>query len=171
MNVADDSEAFLAIKEGGANPEYVDFDGEGRFEINIDENTDATGAGVNPDSYTIIRDAFEIHNQGTQEVQVWMESVPEDTVALGFDSTYYDGDGNTRDEEDYGDASTDINVGSESLNDQGPDPAENWEVDHRILVPEGEALLEGYILVRGDVTDIDEDVTVVAKTENEIENY
>lgn len=69
VTVEEDSNAFLML-----NPmsEYATIQGNGTFTLDLssDNPTEAGGKGVNANAETIIREAFEIKNQGTQKVNV-----------------------------------------------------------------------------------------------------
>ena len=81
VDVADDADAFLAL-EGKDTPngnEYVEDDGtDGTLSLDFSE-TEESGAdgGLNQNADTIIRDLFEIQNQGTQEVVVGVTDLPD----------------------------------------------------------------------------------------------
>ena len=79
VDVADDADAFLAL-EGKDTPngnEYVEDDGtDGTLSLDFSE-TEIGGEGLNQDADTIIRDLFEIKNQGTQDVYVGITDIPE----------------------------------------------------------------------------------------------
>jgi len=69
VEVADDTEAFLSLVP---TTEYATLQDNGTFTLDLSSSnpTEAGGIGVNANANTIIRDAFEIENQGTQPIQV-----------------------------------------------------------------------------------------------------
>ncbi|UWG50670.1 DUF1102 family protein [Halalkaliarchaeum sp. AArc-CO] len=79
VDVANDANAFLAL-EGKDTPngnEYVANDGtSGTLTLDF-SSTSEGGNGLNQNGETIIRDLFEIHNQGTQEVVVGVTDLPD----------------------------------------------------------------------------------------------
>jgi len=78
IDVADDADSFLAL-EGKDTPngnEYVEDDGtDGTLALDFSETE--LGDGLNQDAETIIRDVFEIANQGTQEVVIGVTDLPD----------------------------------------------------------------------------------------------
>lgn len=95
--VVGDSSALLRLGpcSGSSNGGYVTDVDDGTLELALSssEPTDAGGEGVNSDATTVIDDVFEICNQGTQPVGVWLDIDPienangEDAISL-----YQDGD-------------------------------------------------------------------------------
>jgi hypothetical protein len=89
VNTANDNDAFLQLTPSdGENGAYAEQDG-GTLEIAFDgSNTDSgepTGNGINDNAKTIIRDVFDITNQGTQAVFVWIEGLGDDPVGVFSD--------------------------------------------------------------------------------------
>ncbi|MCU4719003.1 hypothetical protein [Halapricum hydrolyticum] len=87
VSTATDADAMLAFDTADAeNADYVQID-DGVVNIALTDSNgyeeDATG--VNPDAITRIFDLFEIRNQGTQAVKVYVEpsSVPEEYQTFG----------------------------------------------------------------------------------------
>jgi hypothetical protein len=81
VSVADDSDALLSFETGnsGANSQYVETDG-GTLSIDIsdsNDNIEGGGEGINQNATTIIRDMFDIRNQGTQPVFAYVEESPD----------------------------------------------------------------------------------------------
>jgi hypothetical protein len=78
--VADDSDALLRMApcSGSPNSGYATETSDGLLALNLssDSQTANGGQGVNPEATTVIRDVFEICNQGTQTVGVWLEIDP-----------------------------------------------------------------------------------------------
>jgi hypothetical protein len=70
VNVADDAEAFLAIRADDTpnGNEYVNTDG-GTVSLDF-TNTDSGGSGINADGTTVFDDLLNVRNQGTQTVIV-----------------------------------------------------------------------------------------------------
>jgi hypothetical protein len=78
VEVADDTDALLSFTtaDAGPNSQYVKTDG-GTLSIDISGSNDdiaGGGEGINQNATTIIRDMFDIRNQGTQAVFVWQET-------------------------------------------------------------------------------------------------
>jgi hypothetical protein len=81
VNVASDSNALLGFKtdQSGPNSDYVLGNNSGTLSIDISGNNgNFAGSGINDDATTIIRDMFDIVNQGTQPVFVWQETNDDD---------------------------------------------------------------------------------------------
>lgn len=79
ISMANDANAFLKL-EGKDTPngnEYVSNDGTNGT-LSLDFSSTEEGAnGLNQNADTIIRDLFEIHNQGTQEVVIGVTNLPD----------------------------------------------------------------------------------------------
>ncbi|MFC6753374.1 hypothetical protein [Halorubrum tibetense] len=140
VEVADDSDAFLAL-----NPttEYARIRDDGTFTLDLTPSnpTEAGGTGVNANADTIIRDAFEIKNQGTQSIQVLFNGGtnggPKARIRLA----------------DVGDDLT-VNISpSVETTDQTPSPGEAIPYDVEVFAGEGAT----------PNSEIDETVTVVAE--------
>ena len=78
--VAGDDSALLAIDGcDGPNGKYVTGAGSGTATLNIsDTNGNIDGSGVNPDAVSVIHNALQLTNQGTQPVSVWLNVEPID---------------------------------------------------------------------------------------------
>jgi hypothetical protein len=87
VNVANDSEAFLALTPSdGSNAAYAD-ENNGTLQINInDAASGVNGTGLNDNALTIIRDIFQIENQGTQDVFVWIEGFDNEPIGVFSDA-------------------------------------------------------------------------------------
>ena len=97
ISVVGDAEAYLQLKPSDSDhgDNYVHYDEEDGtlyFEV-TDSGAEEGGEGLNRNANTIMRDVFEICNQGKQEVLVWIENVP-DGMGIGTDSNP-DGDDTT----------------------------------------------------------------------------
>jgi hypothetical protein len=106
VDVADDSDAFLAI-EPQATPngnEYASVNADGTVELDFSE-TETGGGGLNRNAETIIRDILQVRNQGTQDVIVGVTGLPD------FMSIYTD------------DGGVAANGNSTSLNQDSYDPS------------------------------------------------
>jgi len=81
VTVADDTEALLGLVP---TTEYATLEEAGTFTLDLspDNPTDAGGTGVNANAETIIKDAFEIENRGTQEVQPTFEGGDSDGIEI-----------------------------------------------------------------------------------------
>jgi hypothetical protein len=92
VSLAGDGNALLALKSSSSrnrNDEYVVYEGDGTLSIDISSsNPNLSAAGINDDAVTIIRDMFDIVNQGPNPVFVWHE-----TNANDGDSDANDGNG------------------------------------------------------------------------------
>jgi hypothetical protein len=92
VNLAGDAAALLALKSSSGrnrNDEYVVYEGDGTLSIDISSsNPNISGNGINDDAVTIIRDMFDIVNQGPNPVFVWHETNDNDG-----DSDANDGNG------------------------------------------------------------------------------
>jgi hypothetical protein len=75
--VANDPDAFLSLGPcDGPNGDYVTVEG-GVASIDLSpSNTQVSGNGVNNDAVSVFDDVFEIANQGTQPVGVWIDAEP-----------------------------------------------------------------------------------------------
>lgn len=74
VTVANDAAAYMGLSavDGSPNAQYVSGDGSnGELAIEV-ADTDAGGSGVNVNSHTRIDDLFEVTNQGTQPVYVFL---------------------------------------------------------------------------------------------------
>lgn len=74
--VANDADAFLQLApcEGSTNGDYVTGADTGIMTLDLSgSNGNVAGDGLNSESETIIHDVFQIANQGTQTVGVWLD--------------------------------------------------------------------------------------------------
>lgn len=145
VNVADDANAYLALRPSSSgNGEYATEEG-GMLQITL--GSADSGAGVNKNATTIIRNIFEIHNQGAQSVYVWVEGLPPGLTMF------------TDDRGDSGDVSLDAN--DADVPDNTLDELE---------VPSGSSMAEIGISVHPefDPAAYDGDITIVAKTQSEL---
>ena len=110
VDVADDSDAFLAL-EGKDTPngnEYVDDDGtDGTLSLDFSETTEG-GDGLNQNADTIIRDLFEIQNQGTQEVVVGVTDLPDGMSIYADEDDVVPPEGITLNQDAQGEGSDDL---------------------------------------------------------------
>jgi hypothetical protein len=78
VNLAGDGNALLALRSNSnlnRNDEYVVYESDNTLSIDISpSNPNIAGAGINDDAVTIIRDMFDIVNQGPNSVFVWHET-------------------------------------------------------------------------------------------------
>lgn len=81
VEVADDTEAFLGLIP---TTEYATLQDKGIFTLDLSPSnpTDAGGTGVNANAETIIKDAFEIENRGTQTVEPTFEGGTSDGIEI-----------------------------------------------------------------------------------------
>jgi len=154
VSVADDSDALLALKKTeSANSDYVTKEGN-VIGIDVSGSNDNLGqdpAGVNDDATTIFRRLFDITNQGTQGVLVWIEDQPDD---WGFFADNY---GNDRPD-------TGLGVGSQSGN-----PPLGGPRDDLLYLKPGESLTDvGFYGGGEDLSDVDGSLTIQAATPKEV---
>jgi hypothetical protein len=79
VEVADDSNAFLALEAEDNSPNADDYVDDSGATISLDfSSTDSpgNGGGLNQDATTTIRDLIEVTNQGTQAVVVGVTNLP-----------------------------------------------------------------------------------------------
>jgi hypothetical protein len=79
ISVAADADAFLRLApcKGSENGDYVTDTSAGTMSLDLSpSNPNLLGDGVNVDATTTFDDVFEICNQGTQPVGVWIEVDP-----------------------------------------------------------------------------------------------
>lgn len=109
VEVSDDASALLSIDDidGSENSEYVDASGD---TVSINISSDEGGEGLNADATTKILDLLEIANQGTEDVYVWFEGVPD-----GVKFSVQNGDSTFKNNEAPADGA-DKNVGALSQN-------------------------------------------------------
>ena len=72
VQVANDSNAFLALNAIGPNAPYMSTS-NGQLGINLTGSNNSGisgGQGVNTNAVTVFEDMFEVRNQGTQDVEV-----------------------------------------------------------------------------------------------------
>jgi len=81
VEVADDTEAFLALVP---TTEYGTLQDNGTFTLDLSPSnpTEAGGLGVNANAETIVKDAFEIENRGTQTVEPTFEGGTSDGIEI-----------------------------------------------------------------------------------------
>ncbi len=158
IDVAEDAEAFLAITEGnGADSEYFGTQEDGQFYLDF-TSTEKGGNGLNKNAQTIMRDVFNIDNQGTQKVYVWFEDLP-DGMSIGTDNNPNGDD-------------TNLTVG-----DQEKDGLPDHPEPEKIALEAGESHEEGWVLFGRDFDysefagEENEPVTLTlnAKTASEVE--
>jgi hypothetical protein len=69
VDVAGDANGYLGLEATGPHAEMTS---DGRLELNFDGSSSATGTGVNGNAYQFFRNVFEITNQGTNPVAVFL---------------------------------------------------------------------------------------------------
>ncbi len=166
IETADDADALLAL-EAEATPngnEYVDENGGA---ISIDIST-ADGDGVNDDARTIVRNLFQATNNGTQNVYVWAEGLPEGV------SMFHDDDSG----ENYKKTGAGNNQGAFSdtsnLNPDDPadanDPQNPGGYEAAPLLAPGDTLdnIGLSIDTTGGEVDFDADISIKAVAESEV---
>jgi sugar lactone lactonase YvrE len=117
VSVADDTNAFLQLRPcpNSPNGEYAQ-SSNGMLEIDLTgDNQQVPGTGVNADATSRFDDVFQIRNQGTQPVAVWLElpeakETPNGEPRIEFYRS--------------GDPSTDIAADDSSLNAKCLNPGE-----------------------------------------------
>ena len=76
VQVAGDADAYLGLEPAPDSPNssYASIDDDGHLQIKMSEgNDDTIGDGVNPNAITNFESVFQITNQGTQRINVWIE--------------------------------------------------------------------------------------------------
>ena len=148
VTVADDSGAFLALSESdGPNAAYAEVNG-GELSVSLD--------AVNDNAETIVRDVFDITNNGTKDVYVWAEEPSSGELTEGSLSIFADATPNG-DQDDW-------SLNAPAGNVDTSDPSDNLK-----LGP-GDTMAEVGFIVRDDFdpSNYDGTITLVAKTEDEL---
>ncbi|QZA88497.1 hypothetical protein K0C01_12060 [Salinarchaeum sp. IM2453] len=153
VDVADDSDALLAFSETDDSPnaDYVTVEDD-VVGIDVSDNNgnlDQDPSGVNEDATTIIRSLFNITNQGTQAVLVWIEDQPDDWGFFADNSETYRPD-------------TGLGVG-----DQSGNPPLGGPRDDLLYLKPGEKLTDVGFFGDGE-SDVDESITIQAATPDEV---
>ena len=82
VSLAGDANALLGLRSDSSknrNAEYVEYESDDTLSINISgTNSNLAAEGINDDAVTIIRDMFDIVNQGPNPVFVWQETNGDD---------------------------------------------------------------------------------------------
>ncbi|WP_137284857.1 hypothetical protein [Halorussus salinisoli] len=167
VETADDADALLAMEaEDTKNgDEYVDETGNA---ISIDISTD-NGDGVNDDATTYVNDLLKITNQGTQNVYVWAQGLP-DGVRMYHDSTsgYQNhGTGAGNNQGAFSDTSN-LNVPDDPAD--ANDPANPGGYEAAPLLAPGDEVSEIGLVVdttNGEVN-FDDDIVIKAVAESEV---
>jgi hypothetical protein len=132
VSVSDDADSLLGIiKEDSDNAdEYVDDSGN-TLSIDIstlvDEPESGGSNGVNDNAYTVIRSLFEVKNQGSQEVYVWAEGLPEEVRLFSDDTDYQNrGTGSGNNQGAFSDTSN-LNVPADPADENDPQNSGGYE--------------------------------------------
>lgn len=91
--VAEDSNAYLAFQ----NPDqpYASYNSHNIIEFDFASDNGNGGMGLNEEASTRFNDLFDIKNQGTNEVYLWLaQDAPESGAAQSFECLVEDADGN-----------------------------------------------------------------------------
>lgn len=119
VEVANDEDAYLGLSEGSSpnGDNYVEEDEHGHIEVDIADQPDAGGEGVNSNSLTFFDNLVEVCNQGKEDADVWLQEDPftdDSGAAAGFYSGTAQGDGDI-DETDLihgSDSAIEVEVGT-----------------------------------------------------------
>ncbi|WP_423995676.1 hypothetical protein [Halorubrum trapanicum] len=166
VSVADDNDAFLSLSPSdGPNSAYAqETDGmlEIAFDGSISDQSGPNGTGINDQATTIIRDVFDIQNQGTQDVYIWVNGLKEPSDSTGIDM-YTDGPAN-------GSASD----GTLNGNDPDIDNGNAAPLANYLKLEPGDTMEEvGFAFYNFDgssfdFSDFDDEITIVAKADSEL---
>ena len=154
VNVAGDAGAFLQLEpSGGPNGAYAEQD-DNTLVVNFDDDaTTEGGSGLNEDASFIIRDVFDITNQGTEDVFVWIEGLQDEPIGVFSDDTAGQEVGDT--------GMSPANPGAE------PElPPVNIPADHRVDVGNTQGAI-GFSVDTSEALDSTYEMTVVAKAVSE----
>jgi len=155
VDVADDSNAFLALAPSDdPNGQYVD-DSEDTVTIDFTQNDEVDNSGINDRAYTIFESVLEVTNQGTQSVKVGVNNIEAKEAKFQVFQS--------RKNLNYGN-------GSPSEGEQGLrlDGSAN-EADLPVISP-GEGITIGFAFnleKNEDFSDIDDTMTIVAGTQDD----
>lgn len=74
VDVANDTDALLELSPNANsdNGDYVSFDGNGALQVDLTDSNLDNASGVNPNATTQFDSVFNITNQGTQDVAVYI---------------------------------------------------------------------------------------------------
>jgi hypothetical protein len=179
VNVADDSDALLAFTTAGAGPnsQYAETDGK-TLSIDITgENDDIAGggSGINQNATTIIRDIFDIRNQGTQAVFVWQETnESEDGIPFGLfaDNPAHAEPGTNPPQSGPTEPTTGLGEGETGQDALSSDEGNNFGASKpaRLYLEPGEALQEvGTFFFGSDLSSYSGEITLVAQAVSSFE--
>ncbi|WP_123619495.1 hypothetical protein [Halorubrum sp. CSM-61] len=176
VEVAGDSAALLSLEPTDSpNADYVNRDGDAlslQFDgSHAEQSADVYSGdvnGLNADSFTTINNLFDITNRGTQDIFVYMLQDPDGdgTNELGTDTglSFAAGSANDYYQEEVGGTGL-LNTQTKSGLPDHPIPAA-IRVDVGNTMPGVGAIFGGYL---GDITELDQDITIVAEAVSEYE--
>jgi hypothetical protein len=171
VNVADDSDALLALttEDAGSNSAYAETDGQ-TLGIDITGDNGAIGGdGINQNATTIIRDIFDIRNQGTQAVFVWQETNEfDDGIPFGLfaDFPAHAEPGTEAPQSGTAGPTTGIGEGETGQDALSSDEGNNFgaSIPSRLYLEPGESLQElGTLFSGSDLESFDGEIRLVAQ--------
>lgn len=154
VSLADDDTSAALTLEPTPNSDnaekFVEVDDDGTIGIDVSSDTlNGDADGLNPDATTIVRSLFDITNNGSQPVLVWVEDQPD---GIGFFADNFDSER----------PDTGIGIGSQSSNAPLGGPR-----DGLLYLKQGESLTDVGFFGEPDGVE-DDDITIQAATPDEI---
>jgi hypothetical protein len=173
VSVADDSDALLAFEtaNSGPNSQYTVTDGN-TLSIDIsgsNNNMAGGGEGINQNATTIIRDMFDIRNQGTQAVFVWQETNEfDDGIPFGLFSDFpaHAEPGTNPPQSGTAGPTTGFGEGESGQDALSSDEGNNFgaSIPARLYLEPGEALRElGTFFFGSDLSSFSGEIRIVAQ--------
>ena len=175
VRVTHESDALLAMvpedtENGNA---YVDTSQYvGHISIDLGGGTnqinDQGAYGVNGDAYTVIRDLFQITNQGTQNVYVWAEGLPSHIRMFHDDGGGFQNAGSGPGE-NQGAFSDSSNLFLDDIDDDEVNDGNNGKEEAAPLLAPGDTLDNiGLLVDSSSGSSFDGEVTIQAVAEDEV---
>jgi hypothetical protein len=169
VEVADDTDALLSFTTANAGPnsQYVKTDG-GTLSIDISDSNDKIaggGEGINQNATTIIRDMFDIRNQGTQAVFAYVEDSPDNFGLFADYPAHAEPDAPAQPSSGPSEPTTGLGEGKSGQDAISIDGGGNVgaSIPERIYLEPGEALREvGTFFFGSNLQDVDGNITLKA---------
>ncbi len=172
VSVASDSDALLAFQtaDAGPNSEYAENAGSGTISIDIgnqdgDPATSAGAEGINQNATTIIRDMFDIRNQGTQPVFAYVEESPDNFGLFADYPAHAEPSAPAQPSSGPAEPTTGLGEGESGQDAISIDGGGNVgaSIPERIYLEAGEALREvGTFFFGSNLQDVDGNITLKA---------